>query len=289
MRVSVCVGNYAKMPYCIPGLGLNVFCMEELCHCLKENAFLLDLSLMNDGLLDWVERECGLRDLAKALHPMVHRQGSLSAFVLAIQRYVGFFDEPVILEMEQVLKQGAGLTGLEKRKSQIDYLVKKKRYRQALRGYDELLSTLEKEQGEETQESSKTKNPPVEKAFLAKIWHNKGVAYAGLMLYGKAAECFGKACEWDENDDYTVDFMAAKRMELSQEAYVAFAGEHGEWHFDALELEKKLERFVGEWEQQPDYLRLCNRRELRSRDRRKFCEDSQRLTQALKDSYRAGM
>ena len=35
MRVSVCVGDYAKKPYCVPGLEVNVFCLEELCCCLK--------------------------------------------------------------------------------------------------------------------------------------------------------------------------------------------------------------------------------------------------------------
>ncbi len=289
MRVSVCVGNYAKMPYCIPGLGINVYSMEELCYCLKENAFLLDISLMNDGLLGWVERECGLRELAGALHPLVHRQGSLSAFVLAIERYVGFFDENTLREMEQVLRQGAGLTGLEKRKSQIDYLVKKKRYRQALQEYDDLLQILEKEQGSAGPDRAENGNPPAQREFLAKIWHNKGVAYAGLMLYERAGKCFERACEWKESDEYRMDFLAAKRMALSEEDYVAFAAEHGEWHLDALELEKKLERAVGEWEQQPDYLRLYNRRELRHRDRQKFWEDSERLIQALKDSYRAGM
>ena len=285
MRVSVCVGNYAKTPYCVPGIGTNVFSMEELCFCMKENAFLLDLSLLDDGLLDWVEKECGLRDLAKALYPMVHRQGSLSAFVLAILRYVGFYDEAVLQETESLLKQGAGLTGLEKRKSQIDYLVRKKKYRQALQGYEELLQKLEKEHGSEAPDSGS----PGENEFLAKIWHNKGVAYAGLMLYGEAAECFRQAYERNGSEEYCVDYLAAKRMELSEESYVAFAAEHGEWHLSALEVEKKLERAVGEWEQQPDYLRLYNRRELRSWDRRKFYEDNERLTQALKDAYRAGM
>ena len=284
MRVSVCVGSYAKMPYRIPGLGTDVYSMEELCYCLKENAFLLDLSLMEDGLLDWVEKECGLRDLAKALYPLVHRQGSLSAFVLAILRYVGFFDEAVLEETENLLKQGAGLTGLEKRKSQIDYLVRKKKYRQALQGYEELLRKVE-EHGSEAPDSGS----PGEKEFLAKIWHNKGAAFAGLMLYGEAAECFRQAYEWNRIEEYCVDYLSAKRMELPEEKYVAFTAEHGEWHMSALELEKKLERAVGEWEQQPDYLRLCNRRELRSRDRRRFDEDSERLAQALKDAYRAGM
>lgn len=282
MRVSVCVGSYAKMPYRIPGLGTDVYSMEELCYCLKENAFLLDLSLMEDGLLDWVEKECGLRELAKALHPLVHRQGSLSAFVLAILRYVGFFDENVLRETESLLKQGAGLTGLEKRKSQVDYLVKRKKYRQALQGYDELLGKLKEERGD----SSDGKSSPGEKEFLAKILHNKGVAYAGLMFYGEAAECLRQACEWNGSEEYRVDYLAAKRMELSEEDYVSFAAEHGQWYPCTLELEKKLERAVGEWEQQPDYLRLYNRRELRSRDRRRFLEDNRRLIQALKDSYR---
>ena len=70
MRVSVCVGNYAETPYCIPGLGINVYSMEELCYCLKENAFLLDFSMMNDALADWIDRACGLRELAKTLYPL---------------------------------------------------------------------------------------------------------------------------------------------------------------------------------------------------------------------------
>ena len=288
MRVSVCVGNYAKIPYCVPGLGTNVFSMEELCLCMKENAFLLDLSLLDDGLLDWVEKECGLRDLAKALHPLVHRKGSLSAFVLAILRYVGFFDEAVLRETESLLKQGAGLSGLEKRKSQLDYLVRKKKYGQALQGYDELLGKLENE-GSASQDLAEGKNSPAQREFLAKIWHNKAVAYAGLMLYGEAAECFRQAYERNGSDEYCVDYLAAKRMELSEEEYVSFAAEHGEWHSCALELEKKLERASDEWERQTDYLRLYNRKSLRNRDRRKFYEDNERLAQALKDGYRAGL
>ena len=65
---------------------MKVYCMEELCCCMKENAFLLDLSLLNDELPDWIEQECGLRELAKALHFMVHKQGSLSGFVTTILR-----------------------------------------------------------------------------------------------------------------------------------------------------------------------------------------------------------
>lgn len=269
MRVSVCVGDYAKNPYCIPGLEVNVFCLEELCCCLKENAFLLDLSLLNDGLLEWIGKECGQGEFAKALHPYVHKQGSLSAFVSAILKYVGFYGAGVIGETEQLLKQGAGLSGMERRKSQIDYLVRKRRYNSALKGYEKLL------QGWQSTE------PRPAADFLASVWHNKGVAYAGMMRYGAAAECFRRAMDLGGGDDCCLKYLAAKRMELDQEDYVAFVAEHGELYRHTLELEKKMEQASQEWEQHPDYLRLCGRREQEEK-----AEEDQRLVQALKESYR---
>ena len=56
MRASLCVGEYCENAYTVEELGISVCCMEELCYCLKENAFLLDLSIMNDKLADWIER-----------------------------------------------------------------------------------------------------------------------------------------------------------------------------------------------------------------------------------------
>ena len=280
MRVSVCVGNYAKTAYEIPGVGMKVFCMEELCCCMKENAFLLELSLLNDELLNWIEQECGLRELAKALHFLVHKKGSLSGFVTTILRYVGFYGEEVICETERVLKEGAGLSGIEKRKSQIDYLVKNKRYKPALAEYDELLKQWQE------QEAQSSIQPPA-KGFLAKIWHNRGVACTGLMLYDEAADCFQRACELDEKEEYRGAYLAAMRMLLSEKAYVDFAAEHGELYRHTLELEKRLEQYTGEWEMRPDYLRLYNRRELRnSGDRLRYHEESERMIQVLKDSYR---
>ncbi|MDE6641293.1 MAG: hypothetical protein K2K63_12270, partial [Acetatifactor sp.] len=185
MRVSVCVGNYASTPYCVPGIEINVCCMEELCFVLKENAFLLDFSVMNDELLNWIERECGLKELARALHPMVHKQGSLSTFVAAILNFVGLYDAQTVAEAEQVLKQGAGLSSIEKKKSQVDYLVKKKKYTLAVRGYNGLIQKWQEnvEEGEILPAAD----------CLAAIWHNKGVALVGLMIYEKAAECFLRA------------------------------------------------------------------------------------------------
>lgn len=278
MGVSVCVGNYAKTPYCVPGLDLNVYCMEELCYCLKENSFLLDLSLMNDRLLHWIEQECGLKELTRALYPLVHKHGSLSTFVNMILSYVGLYETSAILEVEEALKQGAGLSRIEKRKSQVDYLVKKKKYLAAVREYDSLLTRWKEleEKGE----------PMPAVGCLSAMLHNKGVALAGLMLYDRAAECFLLAYEADNDPNCYRDYLAAKRMELTEEDYVSFAADQAEKYEHTLGLEKDIEKFMTEWEQQPEYLLLYNRQERRNTDRQWYHEEGERLIQTLKDSYR---
>ena len=245
MKASLCVGEYCENAYNVEGLDIRVYSMEELCYCLKENAFLLDLSIMNDKLVDWIGEECKVWELAKQLYPMVHKQGSLSVFVVTILQYVGMYDPEEILQVEQVLKQGAGLSNLEKRKSQIDYMVEKRKYAAAIRGYDMLLETwnhLEQE----------GKELPAGKVRAA-ILHNKGVALTGLMFYDKAAYYFNEAWKTDPDREHLDAYLAAKRMELTEDAYVAFAAQNPENYTESLELEKRIEQFEREWEQQPEY------------------------------------
>jgi len=246
---------------------------------MKENAFLLDLSFMDDGLLDWLGRECGLLDLARALYPLVHRKGSLSSFASAILKYAGIYDEHVVQEVERVLKQGAGLSAIEKRKAQVDYLVGKKKYGAALKGYDALLEKWRE------QDAEGAVLPAV--SCLAAIWHNRGTAMAGLMYYEGAMECFRRAFELDGAPQSRAAYLAALRCSVPEAEYVTFIAEHGEWYQESLELEKKLEQSAAEWEQQPDYLLLNNRRERRGSDREKYVEESGRLALALKEGYRS--
>lgn len=283
MRTCISIGDYTTTPYCIAGLEVPVYCIEELCYCIKENAFLLDGSLMSDALVDWIGSECGLKELAENLFPLIHRQGSLSTFVIMILEYVGLYDSTVIQSVVQVLKKGAGLSGIEKRKRQIDYMVEKKKYMAALRGYDALLAKWEEQAGEDRETSPEL--PAAE--VRASILHNKGVAMAHLMQYAKAAECFRQAAEISHRTSEYVTYLAAKRMELSEGDYIAFAAGVSGSYDGALQLEKTLERVQKGWEEQVSYKRLAARKSWREgSDRHKYYEENERLTQALKDDYR---
>lgn len=279
MRVSVCVGNYATTPYIITSLGLTVYCAEELCFGLKENAFLLDTTLMNDVLVDWLADECGLKELARELYPLVHKKGSLSLFVTMILEYVGFYEQRVIRDVEEVLKKGVRLSNIEKRKSQIDYLVQKKKYVAALRGYDVLMKqwSLWEAEGREMPHMG----------IKADIMHNKGVALSKLMLYEQAAECFLKANEIQEDEKYFMAYLAAKRLELSEEEYISCVAELSGSYEATLTLEKTMERLKRDFEEQPEYQLLLERKQWREGShKQRYYNDNESLLQALEDSYR---
>lgn len=279
MRVSVCVGNYTETPYLIVSLGTFVHCIEELCYGFKENAFLLDTSIMNDTLVDWIANECELKELARELYPMVHKQGSLSAFVGMIMEYVGLYDEKVIRDVESVLKKGAGLSGIEKRKNQIDYLVKKKKYVAALRSYDMLLSQWEKYGPEEGSSSINS--------VRTSILHNKGVVYTKLMQYTQAAACFLEAYEQEPIKEHYMAYLASKRLELKEADYISFAAEHPESYEYSIELEGIMEKTRKEFESQPEFQILMSRKEWREgSQKQKYYEENERLIQAMKSSYR---
>lgn len=282
MRISVCVGNYAETPYEIESIGLAVYCAEELCFALKENAFLLDETIMNDVLVDWLADECGLGELAHELYPLVHKKGSLSLFVTMILEYVGFYSQETIQAVEAVLKKGVRLSTIEKRKSQIDYLVQKKKYVAALRGYGLLLEQWNQWESEGRELPQST--------VRADILHNKGVALAKLMLYDQAAECFLQANETKPGQQYFLAYLAAKRMELTEEEYISFVAELSGTYESTLKLEKTMEQLKTEFEKQPEYLYLEQRRQQRGgNEKQKYYSDNESLLQALKESYRNGV
>ncbi|MBR6477544.1 MAG: hypothetical protein IKS85_03760 [Lachnospiraceae bacterium] len=279
MQAYLCVGEYSSVPYLIQGLEIRVYCMEELCYALKENAFLLDSSIMSDTLLRWIRESCGLDELADFLHPMVHRQGSMSTFVSAILQYVGLYDADEIRQVEQILKRGAGLSGIEKRKEQVDYLVKKKKYLAAVRGYDGLLLKWD-EIGQ-----SGLAMPGDE--LKARIFHNKGVAYARLMLWPQAGDSFLSAYRILGEPEEYLCFLATKRLDLSEGQYVSFASGEME-HYDlTLELEKKMEELRREFLLQPEELMLRKRRETRENgDECAYEQQGEELCEVLKNQYR---
>ena len=60
MGYDLCLLGQAKTPYFIENIRTNIYSLEELCFYLYNNVCLIDDSIINEGLCDWLRDELGL-------------------------------------------------------------------------------------------------------------------------------------------------------------------------------------------------------------------------------------
>lgn len=231
-RMLLCTGRYAKNPYYFESVCANVYCVEELCYLFASNPFLINRDIMDQRLAEWLDYECGLTELSHQLFNLFHKGSQPGIFVSVILDYVNYCTPEEKKKIEDVLQSNAGLNDFERRKKQADFLLKNRRPRLAVEAYDQLLGQL----------------PETESALKPLICHNMGVAYASVFQFEMAARYFRRAYEITGNEESGIQYLAAQRMHLQENDYIAFIAEHGEYHSLSLRLEKRLEEARGEFE-----------------------------------------
>lgn len=220
----LCTGKYAGTPYHIKSICANVYCVEELCYLLSANPFMIDSEIMDKELAEWLDVECGLRELSHQLLTLFRRGSQASGFVNTILDYVNYTTGEDRKRMEEVLQSNAGLSELERQKKQGDYLLKNGRYRMALAEYEKLLLQL----------------PEAENDISPLLYHNMGVAYSRLFQFESAAKYFGRAYERSGKEASGIAYLTALRQQLSEGEYIAFIGENGNYYELSLKVEKLL-------------------------------------------------
>lgn len=270
-KVLLKTGEYAKTPYCFENLGIRVFSAEELCYVLKENAFLLDREIVDKRLVRWIDENLKLKELALALYPLLHQKTSVGAFVGMILQYIQFYDSDTVRHVEDIYKKSANLNIFEKLKTRIDHMVANEKYAPALLEYDALLSQL----------------PEGEKELTARLIHNKGIALCGLFLFEEAAEQFKLSYDMLPDEETLIEYLAAKRMNMDDAEYVAFAAGYPEYYEQTLELEKRMEAFRAQWEATGEKQYLDERLMWKAEGEAvKYYEETDKKIQELKNRYR---
>ena len=223
-RPILCIGSYAQNPYTIEKIGKRVFCIEELCYCIVQNAFLLDEETFGEELFDWIERECSLVRLSDELRSMYAKRCSMAAIAGTILDYVGYNTRKEVDKTEQILRGNAGLNMYQKKLQRADFLFKNDRYAMAFREYEFLLNNT----------------PDIDGRLRAHIEHNEGVMYARLFLFEKAAQLFLKAYEDGGNKESYLQYLSAVRMNLSNKEYVSFIADSDKAYESSMEVERRV-------------------------------------------------
>lgn len=270
----LCVGQYAKVPYCFPKLSVNIRSVEELCYLFQTNSFLLDQDMVDQNLVTWLEKECGLTELAHKLRSLFDKANSVSLFVLSILEYVNYCTLAEQGQIAEILQSGAGLKEYEKKKKRADFLTEKRKYLVALREYDRILTSL----------------PEGEWRTRGNIYHNCGVAYAGLFLFDRAAESFLQAFVLTGEEESGLSYLAALRQQLTEEEYIRFIADHPQYYNLSLQTEYRMKQAWGRFEGTEENRMLFTIKVYKEEGNvNSYYEEMERLTGELRQRYRANV
>ena len=56
----LCQTERAEAPYFIENISMNIYSLEELCYYLDHNLYLIDQTILNEGLCNWIQEELKL-------------------------------------------------------------------------------------------------------------------------------------------------------------------------------------------------------------------------------------
>ena len=124
MSFDLCQIRQAKKPYYIESISTNIYSIEELCFYLYENVYLIDQTIVNEALCDWIRDELGLKKLYRQLYEQLEKQQSIAYFIVPIFREVGYLSVKKLRELQEKLGKLEVQPEDSRQKLKGDYLVK---------------------------------------------------------------------------------------------------------------------------------------------------------------------
>lgn len=175
----LCQVKRASMPFYIENISTNIYSIEELCYYLYHNIYLLDETIINEHLCDWIKKELGLAKLYQKLYRILEEERGYGDFILAVFREIEYLTHEQFRKLNEELVVVEQQPRVVRKKKKGDYLVENRMYVNAVRIYEDALRYVE-EDGLGGQ-------------FEGEIFHNMACAYMHLFQMEEARECFLKA------------------------------------------------------------------------------------------------
>ena len=112
--------------YYIENISTNIYSIEELCYYFYHNIYLLDETILNEHLCDWLRKELGLEKLYKRLYKVLEEGLGTSEFILAVFKEINYLTHKEFKELNEKLNLLELQPVVLREKKKGDYLVENK-------------------------------------------------------------------------------------------------------------------------------------------------------------------
>ena len=210
----LCRTRYAQRPYYISNMGVNIYSLEELCYYIYNNIYLIGTDLFDEGLTDYISGELGEKELAEQLEFLITENAGLSELVMTVLRYVDYYSEEEIDALAGTIESLDTQNASERLKLRADNFLSNKRYSNAVHNYEIIVYGQ--------------KDINLSDDFYGNVWHNMGVAYAGMFEFGDAVQCFKRAYALNGNDEslkasFAAEYLSGRKRPADSEDEQSYA------------------------------------------------------------------
>lgn len=203
--IILCHKKKARRAYEINQVHRRIYTIEELCFYLCNHLYLIDYTIMNSRLCDWLEEELELSELAEILRQSLNQNGSPEQFAMTILAHSSIYTTAELNQIQSVLNKLKNQKPIEKQKYKADNLLESGAVKQAILIYQSIVH------GES--------DDSVDKKFYGRVYACLGSAYGRLFLYEEAAKMYEAAFQICEEEAMLKAYIYACRQYMPREEY----------------------------------------------------------------------
>lgn len=228
----LCHKKKAKHPYEIIRIHKNIYTLEELCFYLCNHIYLIDHTIMNKNICDWLSSELELTKLSEKLLQLIDGQGSIEEFICEILSASSIYTADELKKMQAVLEKLKNQKPIEKQKCKADNLMESGSIPAAISLYQAIIH------GE--------RDESMDGKFYGRVYGCLGAAYGKMFLYEDAAKMYEAAFQICEEESMLKAYLYASKQYLKQEKYQEVVGKSAMFQKVDQELQDEIRRIENE-------------------------------------------
>lgn len=194
--VKICEKS-RKIPYFAKCGSVNLYSLEELSYYLYENIYMIDQSLMEERLYQWIQ-EAGYENLAEKLRQNDRNGSHFYQQVLEILQFSEYYTQEQLSDLQDKIKELSGMQEQERMKYRADWLAKNENLWPAIGEYERILRIRQ--------------NSRLSVDFYGAVWNNLGACYGRMFLFEKAACCYEAAYRFSKLPEYKKYGACARKL-----------------------------------------------------------------------------
>lgn len=220
-KLIQCSSPIAKKPYYFRVTDTNVYSIEEVCYYIYNNIYMMQKEMFNNDFAAWLREELKMEDTAYKMEKLIDGDNSLKDIVVTLCCSCDYYEEKEIHELIKIMDETRNLPMRKRQKIKADNYLRCSLYEKALEEYNNIL-----------------KSDNMLAADISEygiIYHNIGVAYAGLCDFSKASEYFLQAYEKGKDKESLREYIYCLLFTQDKDKYELVCKQ-----FDITESERDI-------------------------------------------------